>query len=214
MSDLSVKQPVLDVFSNRGKWRELLSRFEEALKLNIWLVDAMGHVLIPPWQERGKRRFGAGFLEGTFGVSLSLEKTGFLDSFKQKGSHREAVNPFDFRLLTVPLQLPGIKTPVHIVIGPMILGAPWPDEKYTDLNNRLNLAAENFLEEVRAIPCLSEPAAIAVLNLLCEVVKDILELDLKNKNSGAYNPLKKISCPARSLMPPKSFMPRSERMSF
>ncbi len=165
MNDPAVK-PILDVFADRPKWRNLLNRFEEVLKINIWLMDAMGQVLISPWQEEGKMRFGGQFLDSTFG-SINDEKIGLLALFEQKEGHLEASNPFDFRLLAIPLHVPETKNSLHIVIGPVILGAKWSDEKYSNLNNQLKLAGEDFLPDLHAVPVLSEP--------------DILELDFEKQ---------------------------------
>ncbi len=125
-------------------------------------------------------RFGGQFLDSTFG-SINDEKIGLLALFEQKEGHLEASNPFDFRLLAIPLHVPETKNSLHIVIGPVILGAKWSDEKYSNLNNQLKLAGEDFLPDLHAVPVLSEPAARAVLNLLSEVIKDILELDFEKQ---------------------------------
>ena len=70
------------ILADPPKWRTLLDQFEEVLKINIFIVDRNGRVLIPinsaeKRQEGGlssaPNRFGSALIGSTFGIDLSGE---------------------------------------------------------------------------------------------------------------------------------------------
>ena len=181
MAKTPLNPSTLDAFSDTGKWRNLLDRYEEVLNLNIFIVDPEGHLLVHPKAEGGEGHFGASFLGATFGLPAKEGAAGFLENFELKGEHLEAADPFELRVLAVPIKFEGKKVFAYLVAGPVILSKAWEDEKYLSLCRQLNFPAENFLEEIHSIPRMSETAVATALNLLCEVIRDILELNFEKQ---------------------------------
>ena len=68
-----------------------------------------------------------------------------------------------------------------MLVGPIVLNKSWPDAKYLALAQQLGLEDHVFLKNIHSVPQVSISAVSAILDLLAEVVKDVLELELEKQ---------------------------------
>lgn len=175
MQNIPVKQLVAELFA-KEKWAAFLERFVEVLRINVFLTDYDGKILIPPSpQMGGGGSYGAGFLTTSFGFDLSEEGQPLLKAFEQQGSYLESRDPFDFHLFAVPIKIEGDVVIAHLIVGPIILNKAWETENYLNLAKQLNLKPE-LTDSIREIRVVSFITIKAILDLLSEVVKDVVQL--------------------------------------
>lgn len=181
------------ILADPSKWRALLDQFEEVLKTNIFIIDVHGRVLVPMnFIENQKARslegagsfldsgrFGAALIEKSFG--MRGEGDGFLPLFEPCEPHLQASDPFDLRLYAVPVKKDEGVVLFYLIIGPLRLADPWPDERYVALAKSLGLTPDEILKNINAVPQMSQSALGAVLDLLSEVVRDVYELSVEKQ---------------------------------
>ncbi|MCB9772354.1 MAG: GAF domain-containing protein [Candidatus Omnitrophica bacterium] len=163
------------------KWRVLLNQFEEVLKINIFMVDAKGQLLVSLSEASGRGDFGSSFLKSSFGLNLTTGADNHLAGFKNNGQYLQMISPFDFHLFAVAVKGDEDQPLFYLIIGPVILGKPWPDEKYVALGEHLMLANENFLRDIHSVSQMSELAMNSILELLAEVTKDVLAIEFEKQ---------------------------------
>lgn len=177
------QNPCLTIIQNNiSKWRDFLDRFEDVLKVNIFLLDAQDQVLVAPHLSGSKIQYGADFLQKAHGFQPErLFQTDFLTRFDQKDSWLYCTSPFDFYLFAVPVRLLAGKVTLYLLVGPVIIDGRWPQDKYLRLSEKLNLQHENFLAQVNQVPCMTRDVLDAALDMLGEVFKDVLELEMERQ---------------------------------
>lgn len=183
MENSAVHTSVSAILADPSKWRTLLDQFEDVLKMNIFIVDRHGRVLVP----QNSCRFGAGLIGSTFGIDFQQEGGAevpspvFWERFNVRGPYLRADDPFDLHLCAVPVKQDSDNVLFYLVAGPLRLNAYWPEEKYLALARSLGLEAAGLLESIWSVPQVSGPALNAILDLLSEVVKDVFELSLEKQ---------------------------------
>ncbi|MCC6759516.1 MAG: GAF domain-containing protein [Candidatus Omnitrophica bacterium] len=185
MENSAIHTSVSAILADPSKWRALLDQFEEVLKINIFIVDRHGCVLVP----LNSCRYGAALISSTFGINFQKEGgaaeavvlQGFGESFAARGAYLQVVDPFDLHLCAVPVKKDADNILFYLVVGPLRLSPHWPEEKYVALASSLGLESVGFLECVRSVPQVSGAALNAILDLLSEVVKDVFELSLEKQ---------------------------------
>lgn len=163
------------------KWRVLLNQFEDVLKINIFMVDAHGQLLVSLSEAGGRGDFGTCFLESSFGLNLTAGAQNHLAGFKDGSLYLQMTSPFDFHLFAVPVKSDEDQPLFYLIVGPVILGKAWPDEKYLALGEHLMLTNENFLKDIHAVPQMSELSINSILELLAEVIKDVLAIEVEKQ---------------------------------
>ncbi len=182
MENPAVNATVGAILNQPHKWRALLDQFENVLNLNIFIVDPQGRVLIH-LSEGGRRgSFGASFLQKTFALKVNEEEAGILTNFKQAEGHLLLIDPFDLHAYAVPVSTDHeMKPHFYLLVGPIILNKPWEDGRYWALAEKLSFADQDFLENIRSVSQMSPLAVATIMDLLAEVVKDVLELELEKE---------------------------------
>lgn len=176
MEEVQLKQLI-----DKEKWSEFLKRFIEVLRINIFIVDASGHVLIPSPHHGDRGCYGSRFLKTTFGFDPAQKEASLLKSFERSGAYLETKDPFDFHAYAVPIRIEGEKTIAYLIVGPVILNKRWANEEYLSMAQRLGMNADDLIDMIYEIRVVSHLTMRAILDLLAEVAKDIVELNIEKR---------------------------------
>ena len=85
---------------DRKRWTEILSRFIDVLKINIFIVDAFGSIVLPP----AAGKYGGRFLtDPSFCFDLWCGRTDYIPKFEQYGQYLELIDRFDLRFFAIPI---------------------------------------------------------------------------------------------------------------
>lgn len=184
MENPAVNASISVIQAQPEKWRTLLDQFEDVLAVNIFVVDLDGRVIVPLGCRGDQGDFGSSFLKKTFDFQWDIQDGGVpipLASFEPGPTHLQMVDPFDLHVFAVPVAPVDDHIQFYLIIGPMILARLWTDDKYLALAQQLSFADERFLSDIHAAPQMSISVANAVLDLLAEVVKDVMGLELEKQ---------------------------------
>ena len=69
----------------------------------------------------------------------------------------------------------------HVIVGPVILNKRLESEEYVAVASRIGLKNDQLLDVVNEVRIVSFVAIKAILDLLSEVIKDVIELNLEKK---------------------------------
>ncbi len=163
------------------KWRTLLNQFEDVLAASIFIVDANGNVIVPLSQSGENGSFGAVFLEKTFGLGFSENKNIVLENFDKGEIYLQMIDPFEMHVFAVPIAFENDKVELYLIVGPVVVNKPWFDSKYLALAEQLGLGGQDFLKDIHLVAQVSKSALDAILDLLAEVVKDVLEVQFEKQ---------------------------------
>lgn len=166
---------------NKEKWSDFLRRFIDVLKINMFIVDPQGRVLIPPFQERGRGRFGSRFLHESFRFDLSAGTVSLLTRFEKSGSYLEARDALDFHVFAVPVKAEDDQAVAYLIIGPVILNKAREKTHYLNLAGQLDLKSDDLMDVIHEIRVVSFVTIKAILDLLMEVAKDMLQLSIERQ---------------------------------
>ena len=169
-----------DELIDKDKWFDFLRRFVDVLRINIFMVDQEGRMLIPPYRN-GERSFGGDFLINTFGFDFSGKKGEFWSKFEKTGPYLEAKDAFDFRIFAIPIMVDKNNTLAYVIVGPVILNKRLDSEEYLKIAGNINLKNDQLLDIVNEIRIFSFVTVKAILDLLSEVFKDVIELNLEKR---------------------------------
>lgn len=163
------------------KWRALLDQFEDVLAVNIFIVDTAGRVVVPLGNKGAQGGLGSSFLKKTFAFDWDAQNSVVLANFEQGDAYLQVVDPFDLHVFAVPVAPADDQIHFYLVVGPMMLSSPWPDEKYLALARQLAVADDGFLEDIHSVAQMSVAVVGAILDLLAEVLKDVIGLELEKQ---------------------------------
>jgi len=173
-------QELIETLIEKSKWTNFLRRFIDVLKINIFMIDQGGQVFIPP-RKNGGGMYGSKFLTTSFGFNFLAKDSKILDKFEQQGGeYLEYKDAFDFHIFAVPVRVEG-KVIANMIVGPVILDKRQASEDYAKIANQLSLKTHDLMDVVYEIRVVSFVTIKAILDLLSEVIKDILELSLEKK---------------------------------
>jgi hypothetical protein len=166
---------------DRDKWFDFLRRFVDVLRINIFMVDSEGRILVPPYRN-GERKYGSEFLSTSFGFDFSGKKSAFWQKFQKTGPYLEAKDAFDFRVFAIPIIVDKNQQPVaHVIVGPVILNRRLDSEEYVKIASGIGLKNDQLVDVINEVRVVSFIAIKGILDLLSEVFKDVLELNLEKK---------------------------------
>ena len=105
MNSKDYRQLARDVI-NKEKWWDMLSRFIDVLRINIFVVDNYGLIILPP--EEG--RYGGRLLiDRSLKFDLADDSIKVDQRFELQGSFLESCNRYDLSCLPYPSDLKGVK---------------------------------------------------------------------------------------------------------
>jgi len=163
---------------NKEKWWDMLSRFIDVLRINIFVVDSHGLIILPP--EEG--RYGGRLLtDQSLKFDLVDDSINVSKKFELQGSFLETCNRYDLSCYAIPIRIDGGKTIAHMIIGPVILNKRLSATEYEDLAQEYGCDKSKLLSELGGIRVVSNIMINSILGLMSEIVRDNIELSLKEK---------------------------------
>ncbi len=177
MNSESLRQLATELI-NREKWADILQHFIDVLRINIFLLDTQGKVILPPCQDK----YGGEFLTNmVLGLDLMNKPAEFLENFEQQGLYMEAHHQFDLNSFAIPVTAKDDLVIAYLIVGPVILNKKWQNEDYENLALKLNIDPSGLLDTVNEIRVVSYVTAKSILDLLAEVLKYGIQLNLQKK---------------------------------
>ncbi|HOY10072.1 MAG TPA: GAF domain-containing protein [Candidatus Omnitrophota bacterium] len=192
MKNQEYLQQFLDQLVNKDKWTDFLRRFIDVLRINIFVVDYNGKLLIPPYRDSLDRGYGVEFLTASFSFDFSGQEYNMLEEFIQHGQYLEAKDSFDFHMFAIPVKADVEKTVAYLIVGPVILNKRWDNEDYMNMANRLHIEFDDLIDRILEIKVVSFVSMKAILDLLAKVVKDIVDLNVEMKRLHRKNYNKEV----------------------
>ena len=138
--DDELLQQLAQKYINRDKWWEIISRFIEVLRMNIFVIDAKDRLLLPPEEAR----FGGRFLvDESFKTNIH-RSGGYINKFLKHGVFLEEKNQFKLFSYAIPIKLNENQVLAFMVIGPVILNKRLSVSEYEQLaiQNILNISPD------------------------------------------------------------------------
>lgn len=179
MNKASVKK-LTEELLDKPKWADFLRRFIDVLRINIFVVDPAGRIFIPPHGNGESGLYGSKFLTSSFGFNFSAKGSKLLEKFEEHGSYLEYRDPFDFYVFSVPVRVEN-EIIAYMIVGPVVLNKRKTSDDYFKVAAQLNFKKDDLMDIIYEIRVVSFVTIKAVLDLLSEVVKDIIELRLEKK---------------------------------
>jgi hypothetical protein len=166
---------------DKDKWADVLRRFVDVLRINVFIVDNAGRVIIPPVYDRDNRGiYGARYLNLAFNFDLNAAEPDILNNFKPHGLYLEARGLFDLYSFGVPIKIEKDNIIGCVIVGPVILNRRWDMDAYLQAAKEMNLAIDDFADVMHEIRVVSFVTIKAVFGLVAQVVKNITDLRLEN----------------------------------
>ena len=163
---------------NKEKWWEILSRFIEVLRINIFVVDNKNLIILPP--EEG--RYGGQLLtDKSLKFDLLSDSIDIQKQFEIQGTFRESCNRFGLNLFAIPIKTDGGEPIAHMVIGPVILNRRLSGVDYDLMAKECGCDKRELLGELGGIRVVSNIMINSILDLLSEIVRDNVELSQKKE---------------------------------
>jgi hypothetical protein len=162
---------------NKEKWWDLLSRFIDVLRINIFVVDNQGLIVLPP--EEG--RYGGRLLtDRSLKFDLVDDSIHIEAQFERNGYFLEAYNRFDLHSFAIPINMDD-RIIAYMVVGPVILNKRLPGPDYEAMAEEFGCDKGDLLSELGGIRVLSNVMINSILDLLSEIVRDNIELSLRKR---------------------------------
>lgn len=167
-----------DKVIQKEKWWDILSRFIDVLRINLFIVDTQGSIILPP--EEG-RCGGKLLTDPALGFDLLHHSNlSILKHFHFLGSFLESTNRYELNCFAIPININGT-TVAYMIVGPVILNKRLNDSEYEKLAKEYGVSSAEALHELREIRTVSHLMMSSILNLLAEIIRDNVELSLKSE---------------------------------
>ena len=177
MSSKEFRQLAREVI-NKEKWWDMLSRFIEVLRVNIFVVDNHGLVILPPEE----RRYGGQLLTNkALKFDLLSDSIDIGKQFEPHGMFFESCNNYNLSCFAIPIKIEGGQIIAYMVIGPVILNKRLSGSDYETMAEEYRCDKSELLSELGGIRVISNVMISSILDLLSEIVRDNIELSLKKK---------------------------------
>ena len=167
----------------KDKWWETLSRFINVLRINLFIIDCDGFILLPP--EEG--RFGGGLLTKPAN-NLGLFDNGIvsLDQFRQQGAYLECATHYGLSCSAIPIKLSDNTILAYLVVGPVIHGRKPDMEGIRDEAKARGQEVEGLAAELNEVRVVSPLMLNSILDLLNEIIRDSIQLSTKEEELKEY----------------------------
>lgn len=168
---------LIQQYINKDKWWDVVTRFVDVLRINMFMVDAEGHMILPPEESR----YGGRLLtDPALGYDFLMSGQGVIRQFERQGHYLESANRYDLRSYALPVTSLKDEPVAYLIIGPVILSARLELSRYHELAQKLGAPAD-ALEAIMQIRVVSHLMMKSILDLLSEIIKDNIELNVKQK---------------------------------
>jgi len=163
---------------DKHKWWDMLSRFIDVLRINVFVIDVEGHVILPP----DERKYGGRLLsDRSLGFDLSLQSPQLLQKFEPQGQFLEALNHYDLRSFAIPIVAENNQTIAYMIVGPVILNKRLEKITYLKMAKDNGSSGEAVWEEITELRVVSHVMINSILDLLSEIIRDNIDLTIKGK---------------------------------
>lgn len=163
---------------NKQKWWDMLSRFIDVLRINIFVVDQKGLVILPPEEQR----YGGRLLtDKSLKFDLMSDTVDVSRQFDLHGTFYESSNRYQLSCFAVPIRLEGGQVIAHMVVGPVILNKRLSGADYEAMAEQFGADRAELLNELGGVRVVSNVMINSILDLLSEIVRDNIELSLRRK---------------------------------
>lgn len=177
MSSQKFRQLAREVI-DKEKWWDMLSRFIDVLRINIFVVDSQGLVILPP--EEG--RYGGRFLnDSSLKFDLMGDSIDVTKQFELHGAFFESYSRYNLSCFAIPIKVEGGQIVAYMIIGPVILNKRLSGTDYGAMAEEFGCDKGKLLSELGGIRVISNVMINSILDLLSEIVRDNIELNLKKK---------------------------------
>jgi len=158
---------------NKDKWWDLLSRYIEVIRSNIFIVDTQGLVILPP----EKAKYGGQLLTNPlFNFDMLADANNLIGRLKKQGRYFEIENRFGLTSFALPVCVKGNKLIAYVIVGPVILNKRLEIAQYQKIAADYGVPYSELINEINELRVLSNVMMNAILDLLYEIVKNNLEL--------------------------------------
>jgi len=177
MSSKDFRQLAREVI-NKEKWWDMLSRFIDVLRINIFVVDNHGLIILPP--EKG--RYGGRLLtDKALKFDLLNDSIDVSKQFEPHGVFFESCNRYNLSCFAIPIKIEGGQIVAYMIIGPVIFNKRLSGSDYEEMAEEYGCNKNELLSELGGIRVASNVMINSILDLLSEIVRDNIELSLKKK---------------------------------
>ncbi|MFH1359972.1 MAG: GAF domain-containing protein [Candidatus Omnitrophota bacterium] len=164
---------------DKDQWAEILSRFIDVLRINIFIVDEKGKTILPPQ----KGRYGWEILASSpIGFDLLSEHSKFLEKFKKHGFYLEYNYQFDLHSFAIPICAQDENPIAYMIVGPVVLNKRLDKSEYKKIAANLAIEIKNLHDVMNEIRVLSFVGIKSILDLLDEVGRYIVHLKIHQKD--------------------------------
>jgi len=167
---------------NKVKWWDMLSRFIDVLRINIHVVDSQGAVILPPEEDR----YGGKLLtDKSFKFFETTNQGDFIKNFHPQGKYLESVSRNGLHCYAIAIQAEN-QLIAYMIVGPLILNKKMENEQYEKLAKEVGISGKDLLDQVNEIRVVSHLMINSILDLLAEIVKDSVELSIREPKTQQY----------------------------
>jgi len=163
---------------NKDKWWDTLSRFIDVLRINIFIVDVDGLIILPPEERKYAGRL---LCDDSLGFDLFHKGKNLLTQFERQGVFLEAKNRYDLHTYAIPIKTKNEDIFAYMIVGPVILNKRLNIWEYESMAKEDGADAYELLNEIDEIRIVSYLMINSILDLLSEIVRDNVELSIKEK---------------------------------
>jgi len=151
------------------EWVGLVYRLVKVLRINIFIVDATGTIIVPPIHNK----YGGRILtDPRLKFDLQIGSHEYFDSFEpSSGRFVEFCGKYDLRMYAAPIfRGPSRKPIVYLVLGPVLLNRRRESHEYERMARSENVESGIILDELNEIRVVSNLMIKAIQELLSEII--------------------------------------------
>ncbi|MBN1870062.1 MAG: PocR ligand-binding domain-containing protein [Candidatus Omnitrophica bacterium] len=161
---------------DKEKWWDMLSHFIDVLRMNIYVIDAQGGMILPP----ERTRYGGRLLtDRHLKFDLADDSINLDKQFEKYGAYLESYNRYGLNSFAIPIRIDNERVIAYLVIGPVILNKRLSASEYEEMAEEYGADKGELLNELGGVRVLSNIMVNSILDLLSEIVRDNVELSLR-----------------------------------
>ncbi|MDE2027878.1 MAG: PocR ligand-binding domain-containing protein [Candidatus Omnitrophica bacterium] len=163
------------------KLKPIVYSFIDVLKINIFIVDAKGKVLLTPKSDLYGWRLVSYYGQGTEGNGHKIESN-ILDKFTASPEgYLEYKDFFGLSSFAMAVHSEAQKPLAYIIVGPVILNKKLRREEYEEMVGGRGAWSQDFLDEIDQVRVLSQAGLHSILELLQELSKYMVQANNEHK---------------------------------
>lgn len=169
---------LIQQYINKDKWWDVVTRFIDVLRINMFMVDVQGHMILPPEEFRYGGRL---LVDESLGYGLMSMGCSLIDSFERRGYYLESIQRYELHAYALPITSITDEPVAYLILGPVILNMRLPMIRYSELAQERGVSVDALVGEITQIRVVSHLMMKSILDLLSEIIKDNIDLNVKQK---------------------------------